>query len=112
MKSLSLGTGSAATKARKINMEDSGSDSEMEDEGQAAALSVPRVGQMSAKNRIKKERKSISRAEEQALKKLIRKRMSTGDKSDRKMAKKMRLKLEEGLAYRNGTVQNDSDMSD
>ena len=53
MKSLSI-SGSGATKARKINMEDSASDSEMEDSGQAAALSVPRFGIQ--KNRIKKER--------------------------------------------------------
>ena len=44
MKSLSLSSKKAMT-GRKINMQDSESDSEMEDSGKAAALSVPRVGQ-------------------------------------------------------------------
>ena len=50
METLSIG-GSKAAKGRKINMADSGSDSEEGDDGQAAALAVPRYG-TGAKHRI------------------------------------------------------------
>ena len=65
MKALSLGS-SAATKARKIDMaaSDDDSDSDMEgveQSGQAAALAVPRQ-QLTSKQRIKKERQSITKA--------------------------------------------------
>merc|ERR1711957_564349 len=93
-------SGKSATNARKINMADSESDddSEMEDGGQAAALAVPRVD-VSAKSRIKKARSSITKSEENALKKSIRKFIRDGN---RKEAKVLKQKLTQGVLYRNG----------
>ena len=98
MKALSIGS-AAATKGRKIDMaSDDDSDSDMEggeQSGQAAALAVRRV--LTPKQRIKKERQSITKAQENHLKKEIRRRLKMGSKKE---ARKLREKLEEGLSYK------------
>ena len=103
MKALSIGS-AAATKGRKIDMaSDNDSDSDMEGDeqnGQAAALAVPRQT-LTSKQRIKKERQSITKAQENYMKKEIRRRLKMGSKKD---ARKLREKLDEGISFRNGRV--------
>ena len=110
MKSLSLG--SAATKSRKINMEDDESSGSSEDEGMqgvtSAAMSVPRIeGRNSINGRIKKQRQGLSRAQEIVLKKQIRKRLSMGSKDAKKDAKKLRNRLNEGIGKRMSMTYGD-----
>ena len=93
MKALSIGS-SAATKSRKIDLAGSDDDSDSDDQqmegemdaGQAAALQVPK----SHANKVifKKERQSITKAQEIYLKKEIKRRLKMGSKKDAKKLKR------------------------
>ena len=67
-----------------------------QDSGAQAALLVPRMGT----GKIRKERVGISRAQEQFLKKEIRRRLKMGSHEGRKDAKKLKKQLTSGLKER------------
>ena len=93
-------------KARKLDMQDDSSsgDEDGEDDqdmaGVSKAASVPRIGNGFNNSRIEKRKGGISRAEEQRIKKEIRRRKKIGTKDARKDAKKLRNRMEEGYARR------------
>ena len=100
MDALSLSGSSKAMKARKLDMQDDSSSGDEDDEGMegvSSAALVPRIGNGFNNSRIAKRKGGLSRAEEQRLKKEIRRRMKIGSKDARKDAKKLKNRMEEGM---------------